>query len=71
MKFNEDNIFLNSDFSKIGGFSLEEINKMERKFLKLIDFKLFVDQKLYRLYEKYLNAWDLFKEFIRILFKLF
>ena len=71
MKFNEDNIFLNSDFSKIGGFSLEEMNKMERKFLKLIDFKLFVDQKLYRLYEKYLNAWDLFKEFIRILFKLF
>ena len=54
MKFNEDNIFLNSDFSKIGGFSLEEMNKMERKFLKLIDFKLFVDQKLYRLYEKYL-----------------
>ena len=41
-----------SIYSKIGGVTLSELNKLELEYIKLIGFDLFIQQKLY---DKYYN----------------
>ncbi len=55
IKYNEDIIYSNSFYSKIGGISLAELIKLENAFLKIIDFELFVQNDLYQKYYDYLN----------------
>ena len=52
IKYNEDQYYSMFIYSKIGGVSLSELNKLEFEFIKLIGFNLFVPQNLY---DKYYN----------------
>ena len=42
----------NQYFSRVGGISLEDLNKLEMQFLQDIKFSLFVDPDLYHKYEQ-------------------
>ena len=42
-KFCEDSSYTNKEWSDVGGISLININFMEKTFLELIDYKLFID----------------------------
>ena len=42
-KYFTDFFYLNSDISKAGGVSLQELNQLEEEFLELIDFNLSVE----------------------------
>ena len=55
IKYNEDIIFDNSDFSKISGLNLKEFNKIEYEFLKILNFKLYIHEKEFQEYNKYLE----------------
>lgn len=55
IKYNEDKIYDNSFYSRVAGISLKELNALENKFLKIIDFDLFVPKEIYEKYYNYLN----------------
>ena len=55
IKNNEDIIYNNSYFSKIGGVDMNELIILENHFLKIIDFELYVSDKLYNKYYNYIN----------------
>ena len=42
-------------YAKLGGVSKKEIINLEYEFLNLIDFKLFIDQKLFDKYKQNLQ----------------
>ena len=50
IKYNEDEIYDNSCFAEIFGLNIKELNKLESKFLELIDFKLFTSNEELELY---------------------
>ena len=50
IKYNEDEIYDNYSFAKIFAVSSKELNKLENKFLDLIEFKLFVSDEIFQLY---------------------
>ena len=52
VKFHEDDCYSIKYYAKLGGISKKEAINLEYEFMCLIDFKLFVTQKLY---EKYYN----------------
>jgi hypothetical protein len=51
IKYNEDDFYKNTQYAKIGGISLKELNNLEYEFCTLIDFSLHVDYPIYRNYE--------------------
>ena len=53
-KYNEDAIYDNLFFSKIAGVTVKELALLERAFLKIIDFDLFVSDEIYQKYYYYL-----------------
>ena len=55
IKFNEDIIYDNLLYSKIGGVPVAELNKLEHEFLKMIGFSLFVSEEVYKKYYTYLH----------------
>ena len=55
IKNNEDIIYDNLYFSKIGGVTPDELFKLEKEFLKIIDFELYVSDELYNKYYNFLN----------------
>ena len=58
IKYNEDSIFSNDFYSKVGGVSNKELNKLESKFMDLIDFKTHVSDKEFYLYFNYLKNFE-------------
>ena len=56
IKFNEDDYYSNEYYAKVGGISLDELNKLEETILSLLDFSLFIDDELYDNYEKQLSG---------------
>ena len=54
-KFYSDDYYGMDFYAKLGGISLREITTLEYKFLALFDFNLFVEDKLYNKYDKYLR----------------
>jgi len=54
-KFFDDQYFNNPQYGLIGGVSSQEINQLEIEFLFMINFELFVDKKLYAIYDKRLK----------------
>lgn len=52
IKYNEDDYYKNSQYAKIGGISLKEVNNLEYEFCNLIDFSLHVEYSVYRNYEE-------------------
>ena len=55
-KYNEDLYDDNGYFSKVGGVSLPEINSLEREFLILLDYKMYVGDDLFKIYEENLES---------------
>jgi len=55
IKYNEDIIYDNLYYSKIGGVTKKELLLLENEFLKLIDFNLFISNKIYQKYYDYLS----------------
>lgn len=55
IKFNEDDYDSNLIFSKVGGISLEEINKIELEFCKLMKFNFYVGMKSFNEYKLFLE----------------
>lgn len=49
-KFHDDVYYSNSYYSKVGGLSLKEVNALEAKFLKMLDWRVNVDLEEYKLY---------------------
>ena len=58
IKYNEDYYDDNAYFSKVGGVSLTEMNDLEREFLTILDYKLFVNEDLYKIYEDNFNEYE-------------
>ena len=52
IKYNEESYYSMSYYSKIGGVSLSELKNLESEFLGLIEYKLYIEKKLY---DKYYN----------------
>ena len=50
IKYNEDEIYDNFIYAEIFGIKAEKLNKLENKFLELIEFKLFISKKEFQLY---------------------
>jgi hypothetical protein len=54
-KYNEDKVFKNCFYSTVGGLELEEFNTLEKTFLLLIDYSLYVKREEYIRFVKLLN----------------
>ena len=54
IKYNEDDIFKNDYYAKIAGVNLNEINKMEFDFIKLLDFNLYIDPEEFGSYKQFI-----------------
>ena len=57
-KYNEDIIYDNSFYSKIAGVPAGELMNLEKSFLKMIDFELFISEEIYKKYYDYLNYYE-------------
>ena len=55
IKYNEDNYYTNSYYSKIGGIKVNEFNELEKEFASIIDFQFYVKKSLFDKYYKYIN----------------
>ncbi len=58
IKYNEDDYYSNSFYSRVGGINLQEMNLIESEFIRLSEFLLFVDDDSYEKYKKYLLAYQ-------------
>ena len=52
IKFNEDRIYKNNYYAYILGISPIELNLMEKNFLKLLEYQLFVKDNIFNTYKK-------------------
>jgi len=52
IKFLDDKYYKNDYYAKVGGVSLQEMNRMEKEFLFFIGFKLFVEDQEFKKYEE-------------------
>ena len=55
IKFNEDKIFNNNFYSLIGGISKEKLLELEYHFLILMDFKLYINENIFKTYKQVLE----------------
>ena len=55
IKFNEDIIFGNSYYAKVGNFSVELLNTLEYEFYVKLNFQLLVNHDYYKKYYNYLS----------------
>ena len=55
IKYNEEVIFDNKFFARIGGISLSEMNFLEIVYLNLINFKLYVSDEIFETYIENIN----------------
>ena len=56
IKYNEDKISNNEYYSKIFGLSLKLVNHLEYSYLKLLDYKLYVEQQYIKNFYHYINT---------------
>lgn len=58
IKFNEDDYYSNSNYAKVAGITLQEVNSSECEFLIFCKFKLFVTKDLFEKYLIYLKNYN-------------
>lgn len=51
-KLFEDTIYNNTYYSHVGGVPLSEINRLELRLLKMLDFDLFINQSVFQSYQE-------------------
>jgi len=65
-KIQDDVYYSNAYYAKVGGLAVKEVNRLEVTFLKMLDFKAYVDPQEYQLYHglvcKATSAEELHKE---------
>ena len=61
IKYLDDAYLNNTDYSKIGGITLTELNTLEMKVLEMLDYCLYIDQKTF-----YQYASELYKQWQQI-----
>lgn len=49
-KIQDDVYYSNAYYAKVGGLAVKEVNRLEVTFLKMLDFKAYVDPQEYQLY---------------------
>lgn len=49
-KFHDDSRYSNKYYAKVGGLPIEEVNRLELKFAKMLEWKMFVEPKEYQFY---------------------
>ena len=59
IKYNSDDFYSLGDYAEFGGVSQKEIVALEYQFITLLDFRLYVEEKLYDKYNKYLRKLEL------------
>lgn len=52
IKFLEDKYYKNDYYAKVGGIALKELNNLEKEFLFLINFKLFITDDMFYYYRQ-------------------
>ena len=57
IKYNEDDFYSNTHYAKIAGISLSELNDLEQLFLKINEFKLFVNDDCFKKYKSFLDGY--------------
>ena len=62
IKYNEEKNFSFKYFASLGGITASELKILEKKFLYLINYNLYVDQKLFEKYNEDINSLDEEKE---------
>jgi hypothetical protein len=62
IKYNEDTTYEYLYYSEIAGVTVKELSTLEKTFLKLIDFELFVPEKVYKKYYTFLYFNNKLKE---------
>ncbi|KAM3134033.1 hypothetical protein pb186bvf_013875 [Paramecium bursaria] len=58
IKFYDDEYYKNEYYAKIGGITIKEMSELEKEFLDLIQYQLYVDQEFFRLYEQRLYVFQ-------------
>ncbi len=58
IKFNEDDYYSNNHYAKIGGISLQEINKLEEEFIEGLNWIVWVEKSLFDKYSSYLRHYQ-------------
>ncbi len=58
IKYNEDEIYSQKFYAKIGGVTLAEICNLEYSFLSLINYNLFVNDNLFNKYNDNILSTD-------------
>merc|ERR1712232_1098871 len=53
-KFLDDVYFNNGHYAAVSGVQLKELNRLEQRFLKLINWRLYILPEDYKLYESYI-----------------
>jgi len=50
IKYYDDTYYSNAFYGKVGGLALKELNALEKTYLQLLDYKLFVDPQEFQMY---------------------
>jgi len=58
IKYNEDSYYDNKYYSEIAGVKLKELKLLEYTFIAMINFKLYINNEIYKKYEKYLDNFE-------------
>jgi hypothetical protein len=58
IKYNEDDLYSNNYFAKVGGVAVQELNYLEIQFLKMINYKLFIKEDTYVKYKAHLKRFN-------------
>ena len=61
IKYNEDDYYSNSYYSKVGGITVKELNSLEYEFVKLVKYTLFIKNDVFDKYKVYLNHYQVKK----------
>jgi len=58
IKYNEDDYYSNTHYSKVGGISMQELNILEDEFIVGLDWNVWVDKDLFDKYNSYLKHYQ-------------
>jgi hypothetical protein len=58
IKYNEDDFYDNTFYSRVGGVSLQELNRFEFDFLTMCNFEMAVDDEKFFKYHSFLQMVD-------------
>lgn len=61
IKYNEDDYYSNSYYSKVGGVTVSELNTFEIEFVKMIKYNCFIKSDVFDKYKIYLSHYQIKK----------